>query len=60
MPLEADTIAYQITLAMEAWPAANSGIQAAFIKNIVSDLYDESTDLHFTAVEVSVTHSLGD
>jgi hypothetical protein len=54
--LSADAIAAQVTLAIEAWPAANADAQAAFV-NTISDLYEPQTDLHFSAVEVSISHS---
>lgn len=54
-----EAIEAQVIAAIEAWPAADSDVQAAFIQNIVGDLYDPNTDLQFSTLEVLLLHSFG-
>jgi hypothetical protein len=55
--LSVEAIEAQVIAAIEAWPATNGSVQAAFVDNVVGDLYDPQTELQFSAIEISIAHS---
>lgn len=54
--LQSIQIAKQVTLAIEAWPAANNNAQSAFQQG-AKDLYANQVELYHCAVEFLISHS---